>query len=375
MRSLAVLVTCALLCGSSAALAAGGAAAPQIVDLTVRPSGADLAHVPGRGDAFAAVYDDRLSAGALRYAERREGRWNVIVIASAIDGRPVGREPTLAISHHGLRLAVFRTDIDLDDGQTGNGTLYAARSPDGRHWYVDKIDANGFGATPAFDGQGRPAIAYLARVDTTNAAEVRLAHLYDGSWHIETLAHTTYRQAASEANASSVGLALDRYLALKVAYIDPGSHSVRLVGEDAHPQRFGTVPDSAARATVAFGANGEVGVVCSGLAGEEARLWVATGRLGGATRTFPAMGRSVSSAVIAGFAHGAPIVAFRDRRGAFVAVPGRRRYRSALIARAARYSASSPFNGAFGAARSGPGGIGVALVATGALLVFAESAF
>ena len=204
---------------------------------------------------------------------------------------------------------------------------------------------------------------------------MRLAHLYDGSWHIETLAHTTYRQAASEANASSVGLALDRYLALKVAYIDPGSHSVRLVGEDAHPQRFGTVPDSAARASVAFGANGEVGVVCSGLAGEEARLWVATGRLGGATRTFPAMGRSVSSAVIAGFAHGAPIVAFRDRRGAFVAVPGRRRYHSSLIARAARYSANSPFNGAFGAARSSPGDIGVALVATGALLVFAESAF
>jgi hypothetical protein len=212
-------------------------------------------------------------------------------------------------------------------------------------------------------------------VDTSDAAEVRLAHLYDGSWHIETLAHTTYRQAASEANASSVGLALDRYLALKVAYIDPGSHSVRLVGEDAHPQRFGTVPDSAARASVAFGANGEVGVVCSGLAGEEARLWVATGRLGGATRTFPAMGRSVSSAVIAGFAHGAPIVAFRDRRGAFVAVPGRRRYHSSLIARAARYSANSPFNGAFGAARSSPGDIGVALVATGALLVFAESAF
>ena len=106
---------------------------------------------------------------------------------------------------------------------------------------------------------------------------MRLARFYDGAWHIETLAHTTYRQAASEANASSVGLALDRYLALKVAYIDPGSHSVRLVGEDARPQRFGTVPASAARAALAFGANGEVGVVCAGLAGEDARLWVATG--------------------------------------------------------------------------------------------------
>ena len=373
-RSLAVIACCALACAVvPSTLAAGGAAAPQIVDLTVRPSGADLARVPGKGDAYAAVYDDRLSQSVLRYAERRDGRWHVRVIAQAIDGRPVGREPTLAISRHGLRLVVFRTELDLDDGQAGNGTLYAARSSDGERWIVDRIDANGFGATPAFDGQGRPAIAYLARVDTTTAAEVRLAHYYDGAWHVETLAHTTFRQAPSEANASSVGLALDRYLALKVAYVDPGSHSVRLVGEDARPQRFGTVPDTAARATIAFGANGEVGVVCAGLAGEDSRLWVAKGRLGGATRTFPEMGQSVSSAVITGFENGAPIVAFRDRRGAFVAVPGKRRYRSSLIARASRYSASSPFNGAFGAARSSADGIGVALVANGALLVFAES--
>ena len=87
------------------------------------------------------------------------------------------------------------------------------------------------------------------------------------------------------------------------------------------------------------------------------------------------MGQSVSSAVITGFSRGAPIVAFRDRRGAFVAVPGVRKYRSTLIARASRYSASSPFNGAFGAARSSGDGIGVAMVASGALLVFAESAF
>ena len=373
MRPLAPFAVCLLLCAvTSVALAAGGAAAPQIVDLTVRPSGADLARLPGKGDAYAAVYDDRLAPSVLRYAERRDGRWKVRVIPSS-DGRPAGREPTLAISRHGLRLVVFRTELDLDEGHTPNGALYAARSPDGERWIVDRIDANGFGATPAFDGQGRPAIAYLVRPDASNAAEVRLAHYYDGAWHAETLARTTYRQAASEANASSVGLALDRYLALKVAYIDPASHSVRLVGEDARPQRFGTVPDSAARATIAFGANGEVGVVCAGLAGEDARLWVATGRLGGATRTFPAMGQSVSSAVITGFSRGAPIVAFRDRRGAFVAVPGIRRYRSSLIARASRYSPSSPFNGAFGAARSRDDGIGVTLVASGALLVFAES--
>lgn len=375
MRTFAALLTCALVCAAvPATFAAGGAAAPQIVDLTVRPSGADLARLPGRGDAYAAVYDDRLAPSALRYAERRDGEWKVRVIASTLDGRPVGREPTLAVSRHGLRLAVFRTEINLDDGQVPNGILYAARSSDGVNWITERIDANGFGATPAFDGQGRPAIAYLVRLDTTNAAEVRLAHYFDGAWHIETLAHTTFRQAASDANASSVGLALDRYLALKVAYVDPGSRSVRLVGEDARPQRFGTVPATAARATVAFGANGEVGVVCSGLAGEDARLWVAKGRLGGATHTFPAIGQSVSSAVIAGFSRGAPIVAFRDRRGAFVAVPGARRYRSSLVARAPRYSANSPFNGAFGAARARGDGIGVTLVANGALLVFAEGA-
>jgi hypothetical protein len=376
MRRLAALLTCALVCAAAPpVLASGGSAAPQIVDLTVRPSGADLARLPGRGDDYAAVYDDRLAPSALHYAERRDGTWKVQVIATAIDGRRVGREPSLAISRHGLRLAVFRTELNLDDGQNGNGTLYAARSSDGERWLVERLDANGFGASAAFDAQGRPAIAYLVRLDTTNAAEVRLAHYYEGTWHVSTLARTTYRQAASEANASSVGLALDRDGALKVAYIDPGSRSVRLVGEDAHPQRFGTVPPTAARAALAFGANGEIGVVCAGLAGEDARLWVAARRLGGVTRTFPAMGQSVSSAVIAGFSHGAPIVAFRDRRGAFVAVPGQRKYSSSLIARASRYSANSPFNGAFGAARARPHGIGVAMVANGALLVFAETAF
>jgi hypothetical protein len=374
-RSLAAFVICVLACIATPAFAAGGAAAPQIVDLTVRPSGADLARLPGKGDAFAAVYDDRLALSELRYAERHDDRWSTRVLVSRIDNRPVGREPRLAISKHGMRLVVFRTEINLDDGHEGNGVLYAMRSPNGKDWIDDKIDDNGFGASPAFDGQGRPAIAYLARTGTTNAVDVRLAHFYDGAWHIEILAHTTYRQAASEANASSVGLALDRYLALKVAYIDPASHSVRLVGEDAHPQRFGTVPALAARVSLAFGSNGEVGVVCAGLAGEDARLWVATGRLGGVNHTYPAIGQSVSSAVIEGFSRGAPIVAFRDRRGAFVAVRGTRRYHSSMIQRAARYSANSPFNGAFGAARSGPDSMGIAMVANGALLVFNEGPF
>ena len=374
-RLLAALVICALACAASSAFAAGGAAAPQIVDLTVRPSGADLAHLPGKGDAYAAVYDDRLALSALRYAERRDGRWSTRILQKTIDDRPVGREPTLALSKHGMRLVVFRTEINLDADHAANGVLYAMRSPNGRDWATDRIDDNAFGASAAFDAQGRPAIAYLVRTGTTDAVDVRIAHLYDGTWHIVTVAHTTYRQAPSEANASSVSLALDRYLALKVAYIDPASHSVRLVGEDGVPQRLGTVPATAARPSLAFRANGEVAVVCAGLAGEDARLWVATGRLGGLTHTYPAIGQSVSSAVIAGFYRGAPIVAFRDRRGAFVAVRGTRRYHSTLIQRAARYSASSPFNGAFGAARSGPGSLGIAMVANGALLVFNEGAF
>ncbi|HEX4344123.1 MAG TPA: hypothetical protein VGK92_05580 [Gaiellales bacterium] len=374
-RTLAALVICALACSAGSATAAGGAAAPQIVDLTVRPSGADLARLPGKDDAYAAVYDDRLALSELRYAERRDGRWTTRVLASTIDNRPVGREPTLAISKHGMRLVVFRTEINLDPDHAANSELYAMRSPNGKDWIEDRIDDNGFGASPAFDAQGRPAIAYLVRTSTTDAVDVRLAHFYDGTWHVTTLAHTTYRQAASEANASSVGLALDRYLALKVAYIDPASRSVRLVGEDGIPQRLGTVPATAARASLAFGPNGEVAVVCAGLAGEDARLWVATGRLGGLNHTYPEIGQSVSSAVIAGFVRGAPIVAFRDRRGAFVAVRGTRRYHSTLIQRAARYSASSPFNGAFGAARSGTDSMGIAMVANGALLVFNEGAF
>src|SRR4029079_15193227 len=99
MRQIAALVACLLACAiAPASQAAGGSAAPQIVDLTVRPSGADLARLPGKGDAYAAVYDDRLAPSQLRYAERRDGIWKVRVIETkSIDGRPIGREPTLAI--------------------------------------------------------------------------------------------------------------------------------------------------------------------------------------------------------------------------------------------------------------------------------------
>ena len=138
-----------------------------------------------------------------------------------------------------------------------------------------------------------------------------MAHYYDGAWHIQTLARTTFRQAASEANASSVGLALDRLQALKVAYIDPRRPiRSRLVGEDARPQRFGTVPATAARATIAFGANGEVG---AGPRRAGRRGFAPVGRDRPSRRRDAdvplRMGQSVSSAVIAG------ILARRADRG------------------------------------------------------------
>ncbi len=92
MRPIAALVACLLACAiAPAAQAAGGSAAPQIVDLTVRPSGADLARLPGKGDAYAAVYDDRLAPSQLRYAERRDGIWKVRVIATKSDRRAADR--------------------------------------------------------------------------------------------------------------------------------------------------------------------------------------------------------------------------------------------------------------------------------------------
>ena len=47
----------------------------------------------------------------------------------------------------------------------------------GGPWAIDPIDANAFGESVAFDHAGRPAIAYLARTDLGDQAEVRLARL------------------------------------------------------------------------------------------------------------------------------------------------------------------------------------------------------
>src|SRR5476651_1842755 len=83
----------------------------ELVDLAVRPASVSVA---ADGDGYAAAYDDRLTANALRFAERVNGRWTSTVVASVIAGRRVGREPQLAISRMGIRLIGFRTDSILD---------------------------------------------------------------------------------------------------------------------------------------------------------------------------------------------------------------------------------------------------------------------
>src|SRR5690348_7114956 len=118
------------------AVAATGAAAVadvprserELIDLAVRPESVSLAALPS-GQGFAAVYDDRLSADVLRYAEKRgTGQWASSEIAGVIDGHRVGREPVLAVSRSGLRVVAFRTELQLDPGTAPAGQLYVARA-------------------------------------------------------------------------------------------------------------------------------------------------------------------------------------------------------------------------------------------------------
>jgi len=156
----------------------------ELVDLGVRPASVSVA---ADGTSFAAVYDDRLTANALRFAERVDGLWTTTIVASILDGKRVGREPMLAISRTGIRLIAFRSDVSFDPAKPPSGSLYAARSNRGGPWAIDPIDADGFGESVAFDHQGHPAIAYLARTGVGNQAEVRLARLTAGRWQIEHL--------------------------------------------------------------------------------------------------------------------------------------------------------------------------------------------
>ena len=306
-------------------------------------------------------------------------RWKVRVIATkSIDGRPIGREPTLAISHHGMRLVVFRTEINLDEGQVGNGALYAARSPDGVNWIVER--------------DRRQRLRRHARASTRRAgprsptwrASTRRSPPRCG-WRTTTTAPGTSRRSRARpsgrrrarpmpraSGSRSTACRRSRSPTSIPTAIRSGSWARTRVRSASAP----CLP-SPARATIAFGANGEVGVVCAGLAGEDSRLWVATGRLGGANADVPGDGpvgqlgrdrRFLARCADRGLPRSPRRLRGRARQA--------RKYRSSLIARASRYSAEQPVQRGLRGGPHEPGdGIGVALVANGALLVFAETAF
>jgi hypothetical protein len=351
-----------------AATPAMTASSSELVDLGVRPASVSVA---ADGASYAAAYDDRLSANALRFAERLNGRWTSTVVASTIAGRRVGREPQLAISHTGIRLIGFRTDAVLDPTLAPGGTLYAARSNRGGPWIVDTIDTNGFGEAVAFDHDGHPAIAYLARTGPTNQAEVRLARLSGGVWQITHLDMTTYREAPGGSNASSVGLAFDQAGKPWVSFVDSASHSVRLVTPGLPSIRVGDAPPNAARAVVAFGPGGVAAVVAAGLVGDNEPLRLLyradTGRWRG-----DQVGESGSSApTIVSFSGRRPVIAFRDPQTVSLATPsfaGTYAFETVLKQAA---PPSSRVSGSLGAARVG-GDVGVALVSPKGLLEFSS---
>jgi hypothetical protein len=341
----------------------------ELVDLGVRPASVSVA---ADGGSFAAVYDDRLTANALRFAERVKGRWSTTIVASTLDGRRVGREPMLAISHTGIRLIGFRSDISLDPAKPPSGALYAARSNRGGPWVIDPVDSDGFGESVAFDRQGRPAIAYLARTGTANQAEVRLARLSEGHWQIEHLEMTTYRQAPGGSNASSVGLAFDSSGRPFVAFIDATSHSVRLITPGKPSVRIGDAPATAARAVVAFGPNRAVAVVAASLVGDNTPLRMLY-RLGDGTWRGDQIGESGSSApTIVAFSGRRPVIAYRDPDAVAVARPsfaGTYAFETVLKQAA---PPSSRVSGSLGAARV-LDDVGVALVSPKGLLEFSSS--
>jgi hypothetical protein len=346
---------------------AGHGSGREVVDLEARPAAVSLASLgPGRG--FAAAYDDRLNTPALRYAQRGAQGWVTSVVASSLDGRRVGREPSLAISRTGLRLLSFRSDLSLDPGPA-DGVLYAARATATGPWAIARIDADGFGAQAAFDPADHPAVAYLARVGEANAADVRLARLVGGTWVTQTVESTTFLQARSRANASRVGLAFDAAGNPWVAYVDPATHSLRAV-TPGHPSlRVGTVPATAAQAALAFGPGGREVAVAAGLAFGQRGMAIAERHGARPWRMVRAPGDGATAPSVIGFDHGLPLVAYRDDDGAALAVQhrfrGRFRARRLLLE---RYQPSLT-TGSVGVARAGSS-LGVALVAPRGLLEF-----
>jgi hypothetical protein len=341
----------------------------ELVDLGVRPASVSVA---ADGAAFAAVYDDRLTANALRFAERVDGRWTTTIVATTLDGRRVGREPMLAISRTGIRLIGFRSDVSLDPAKPPSGTLYAARSNRGGPWAIDPIDANGFGESVAFDRDGLPAIAYLARTDVGDQAEVRLARLTAGHWQIEHLEMTTYREAPGGSNASSVGLAFDQSGRPFVAFIDPASHSIRLITPGKPSVRIGDAPPAASRAVVAFGPKRAAAVVAASLVGDNEPLHMLY-RLATGVWRGDQIGESGSSApTIVDFSGRRPVIAYRDPQAVSVARPSfAGTYGFETVLKQAS-PPSSRVSGSLGAARV-LDDVGVALVSPKGLLEFSSS--
>jgi hypothetical protein len=340
----------------------------ELVDLGVRPQSVSLA---ADGPGFAAVYDDRLTANALRFAQRVNGRWTTTIVASTIAGRRVGREPVIAISRTGIRLVSFRTDTGLDPAAAPSGTLYVARSNRGGPWLVEPLDSNSFGEAVAFDRQGHPAIAYLTRTGPTDQAEVRLARLIGGAWQISHLEMTTYREAPGGSNATAVGLAFDAAGTPWVSFVDQASHSVRLVTPGSPSIRIGDAPPTAARTTIAFGADHAEAVVASSLAGDNAPLHVLY--VGANTHWRGAqVGLSGSSApAIVAFSGRRPVVAFRDPQAVALATPAfAGAYAVQTVVKQAAPSSSLTI-GSLGAARVRDE-IGIALVSPKGLLEFAS---
>jgi hypothetical protein len=340
----------------------------ELVDLAVRPASVSIA---ADGDSFAAVYDDRLTANALRFAERVNGRWSATIVATDINGARVGREPMLAISRTGIRLIGFRTEVSLDPTKPPSGTLYVARADRGGPWVIDPIDADGFGEAVAFDRQGHPAIAYLVRTGPGNQAEVRLARLLGGQWQVQRLEATTYRQAPGGANASSVGLAFDRAGKPWVAYVDSASHSVRLVTPGTPSTRLGDAPAAAVRAVVAFGPDNAEAVVAAGLVGDRQSLRLLYRDQYGRWRGDQVGEPGSSAPTIVAFAGRRPVIAYRDPESVSVARPsfaGTYALETVLMQSA---PPSSRVSGSLGAARL-LDDVGVALVSPKGLLEFAS---
>jgi hypothetical protein len=371
------LLLCALaavLAGSAAGAVAVSAAphatAPELVDLSVRPSAVSVAALPA-GQGFAAAYDDRLTAQGLHYAERRGATWHVATISADIAGRRVGREPSLAISPTGLRLLAFRTDLPLKAGTPPNGVMYVARSFPGHPWFIEQLDVNAFGETTAFDRDGKPAIAYLVRLDTSDAVEVRLARMVNGVWQITKLEATTYRQSVNGANASRVGLAFDAKNRPWVSFVDARSRSLRIVTPGSPSRRIGTVPATTGQTAITFGPAGAAAVVATGLARDAAGVYVGT-RSGTAWRVRKAASGVATAPAIVGWNLGLPLIGYRDGIGVLLAQPTDKRvYRTERLL-SQFFGNGSNYDGALGIARS-RNTLGFALVAPRGLLEFASA--